>query len=66
MYERFNNVHHGFVTALKNAHRLFMSLSKTRSTIYENYKNMHFPLYERFNNVHHGFTKALKMRIALL
>ena len=42
LHARFNNAHHGFMKALKNARRPFMSLSKIDRTIYELRKNMHF------------------------
>ena len=40
LYERFNNMHHVFTKALKNAHLLFMRLSKFGIMIYEGHKKM--------------------------
>ena len=65
LYERFSNVQHGFMKALKNVHLPDVSLSKNCITIYEGHKKC-ISLCGRINKVHHGFTKAVKMRISVL
>ena len=39
LYERLNNVHHGFMKALKMRTSFFMSLSKICITVYEGQTN---------------------------
>ena len=73
--ERFNNVQHGFMKALKNVHLPFMSLSKICITIYEGHKKcISFVrahqlgasrFYEGGKNAHLRFMSLSKKRIAI-
>ena len=67
LYERFNNVHHGFMKALKMRISFLWVLQKFASRFTKAAKKKHAsPLHERFSNVHHGFVTALKTCIAFL
>ena len=65
LYERFNNVHRGFMRALEIRISLSRVVEKYAQRFMKVIKHAS-PLYERFNNVHHGFVKALKMSIAFV